>query len=587
MRLKRNTIIADTFSLPEGSEVILNGWVNIRRNLGGILFLDLRDRSGIIQLHFDPEFLKTLRDEIGHIATEDVIAVKGNVQTRPLEAINKNMPSGHMEILVNDFELLNKAKTTPFEITKRETGSEDLRLKYRYLDLRTTEMQKNMLLRSKIAASVRRFMDSKDFMDIETPMLMKSTPEGARDYLVPSRVNPGKFYALPQSPQTYKQLLMIAGFDKYYQITKCFRDEDLRADRQPEFTQIDIEMSFVDENDVMTLAESLLASVMMDSVNKELSLPLKRIPYHEAMEKYGSDKPDTRIETEIINIETIAKQMEFGVFQNSLENGGVVRALRLPGAAGLSRKNIDKLTDKAKSLGAKGLAFIKLTEQGISGGISKFFTDELAKELIHAVNAEQGDLVLFMADKWFTSLNVLGTLRVQLAQEMKQIDSSKFDALFVTRFPLLEWDDEHKRYIAMHHPFTSPMTEDIDKMDTEPAAVRARAYDLVLNGNEVAGGSIRIYQRDIQNKMFELLNISEDERIAKFGFLLEALQFGAPPHGGIAFGLDRLVMILSANDSIRDVIAFPKTTTAQSPMDGAPDTVSKDQLNELKLLPGI
>jgi len=583
MRLKRDRMIEATFNAEAGEEVTLNGWVNTRRDLGGIVFADLRDRSGLLQLRFDSDLPAEILEQVKHIATEDVLAVRGRLQLRPEEAVNRKMASGHIEVLVSDMELLNKARTTPFEVSKRETGSEDLRLRYRYLDLRTAEMQKNMKLRSAVTRTVRRVLENQGFMDIETPMLMKSTPEGARDYLVPSRVNPGKFYALPQSPQTYKQLLMISGYDKYYQITKCFRDEDLRADRQPEFTQIDIEMSFVDEDDVMAMAEKLVAEVLRDNLSVEIPLPFRRLSYQDAMERFGSDKPDLRLDTEISNIEDIAERTEFGVFHSALDSGGVVRALKLPGGASLSRKDFDALAEFSKDFGAKGLAFVKFTDEGLSGGIAKFFNGDLGRELILRLGAETGDAAVFMADSWFTSLNTLGHIRIKFAADRKLMPAGRFEALFVTDFPLLEKDEEAGRYIAMHHPFTSPQLRDLPLMDSDPAAVRARAYDLVLNGSEIAGGSIRIHSGDIQRKMFSLLNISEEESRAKFGFLLDALQFGAPPHGGIAFGLDRMVMLLANAESIRDVIAFPKTTTAQSPMDGAPDSVSEAQLDELHL----
>ncbi len=583
MRLKRDRMISSIPEAKAGETVVLNGWVNTRRDLGGIIFIDLRDRSGLMQLRFDADLPDELLEKIRHIGSEDVIAVSGILQTRPPEAVNRKIPNGEWELLVRDFELLNSAKTTPFEITKRETGSEDLRLRYRYLDLRTVEMQKNIQLRARVAHEVRTFMNGRGFLDIETPMLMKSTPEGARDFLVPSRVNPGKFYALPQSPQTYKQLLMVSGFDKYYQITKCFRDEDLRADRQPEFTQIDIEMSFVDETDVCSMAEALLAQILREAAGYDLKLPLTRLPYREAMERYGSDKPDPRIPMEIRNVEEIARKTSFGVFHSALDEGMAVRAMTVPGGASLSRKQLDELTDVAKKYGAKGLPYVKLSDDGATGGISKFFTDEVLKEVIHATGADKGDLILFASDAWTTALTVLGALRVRLGKDLNLIGGDRFSALFVTEFPLLEWDEESRRFVAMHHPFTSPVVEDLPLMEDNPAQVRARAYDLVLNGNEIAGGSIRIHRQDIQQKMFSLLNIGHEESREKFGFLLDALEYGAPPHGGIAFGLDRMVMLIAGAESIRDVIAFPKTTTAQSPMDGAPDHVADAQLKELHL----
>jgi aspartyl-tRNA synthetase len=518
---------------------------------------------------------------VKHLNNEDVIAVSGTVVARPKENVNTKIASGEIEVEANDFELLNKAIPTPFEITKRETGSEDLRLKYRYLDLRTEELKRNMFLRHKASQSVRRFLTDHDFMEIETPVLMKSTPEGARDFLVPSRVNQHKFYALPQSPQTYKQLLMVAGYDRYFQIVKCFRDEDLRADRQPEFTQIDCEMSFIDENEIQTIMENMIATVFKETIGVEIPTPLPRITFHDAMERYGSDKPDVRYGLEIKNVEDVAKATDFSVFHAALDNGGVVRALPVPAAAEFSRKKIDELTELAKKYGAKGLAFVKVQEDGLQGGIAKFINEDAAKLLIDTTEAKHGDLILFMADEWETALTALGAVRTFLANEFALIKKNDHKAVWVIDFPLFEKDNESGRLVARHHPFTSPKLEDIDKLESDPISVKARAYDMALNGYEIGGGSIRIYQKDLQKRMFRALGIGEEEAQEKFGFLLGAFEYGAPPHGGIAFGLDRLIMVLANESSIRDVIAFPKTTTAQSPMDGAPSFVDKKQLDDL------
>ncbi|HBY18362.1 MAG: Aspartate--tRNA ligase [Marinimicrobia bacterium 46_47] len=583
MNLKRTHRCHELNESLVGQTVIVNGWINTRRDLGGIYFLDVRDRYGLIQVRVGTELPETLRERVRKMTPEDVIAVKGQLALRPEDAINPKMASGTLELLAEEVELLNKAKTPPFEITRRETGSEDLRLKYRYLDLRTQTMQKNILLRHETGKAVRQFLNDEDFLEIETPVLMKSTPEGARDFLVPSRLHLGHFYALPQSPQTYKQLLMVSGFDKYYQIVKCFRDEDLRADRQPEFTQIDIEMSFVDEPDVRDVGERLLAAVMKAVKNIDLPLPLPVYSYQDAMETYGTDKPDTRFDLPLFALDEIAEKSDFQIFRSVLASGGVVRGLRVPGGSDLSRKQIDGYTDLAKKYGLKGLAFVKVEEGGLSGGISKFFNDSLSKELIAVSGANPGDLLFFSADTWTTALTALGAVRLQLGKDLNLIEKDVYKALWVNDFPLVERSEGENRFVAMHHPFTSPRPEDEKRMETDPESVRAQAYDLVLNGHEIAGGSIRIYREVLQEKMFRILGISHEEARQKFGFLLDAFQYGAPPHGGIAFGFDRLVMILAGADSIREVIAFPKTTTAQSPMDNAPDVVDEKQLKELHL----
>ncbi len=565
-----------------GQTVALNGWVNKRRDLGGLIFIDLRDRYGLTQVVFNPE-QKALYEKAKELRAEDVVAVRGMVAERPPEALNPSMATGEIEIHAQEIELLNKAKTTPFEINDAIEVHEELRLKYRYLDLRRPSLQKNILLRSEVYQSVRRFFYEHDFTEIETPVLMKSTPEGARDYLVPSRNHPGKFYALPQSPQTYKQLLMISGFDRYFQIVKCFRDEDLRKDRQPEFTQIDVEMSFVDEEDVITVASELVQRVFKDILNYRLTLPIPRLPFKEAFERYGSDKPDLRFKMPVTTLNPIFAQSQFNVFKNVLAESGTIAAITIEHSEDLSRKKIDALTEKARELGAKGLAFFKVAADDFSSGISKFITPEEQAALRQVLSLKEGDTVLIVADKYETTYSVLGELRLHLAEERGLIDQSKFSFVWIEQFPLLEFNEDEQRYVARHHPFTSPRPEDIPLLKNRPQDVIARAYDLVLNGSEIAGGSIRIHTKSMQEEMFRVLKISDEEARKKFGFLMDALEFGAPPHGGIAFGLDRLVMVLTGANSIRDVIAFPKTASAYSLMDEAPSDVSEQQLKELHI----
>ncbi|MEA1987536.1 MAG: aspartate--tRNA ligase [Candidatus Marinimicrobia bacterium] len=583
MKIKRNQLCGELNKSNIGEIVKLNGWINTRRDLGGITFVDLRDRYGLMQVRFDNDLSDEILKVVKQLNMEDVIAVEGEVQMRPEDAINNKMPTGEIEVIVKDFEMLNKSKPTPFEIKKRETGSEILRLKYRYLDLRTEQLQRNILIRHKASQATRQFLSGNKFMEIETPFFIKSTPEGARDFVVPSRVNLGKFYALPQSPQTFKQLLMVSGFDKYFQIVKCFRDEDLRADRQPEFTQIDMEMSFIDESDIIDISEKMLTHIFKSTINKELSLPIPQITYDEAMEKYGNDSPDTRFEMTIENVEEFAKATDFKIFQTATENKGVVRALKVENGAEFSRKKIDELTDLAKRYGAKGLAYVKYKNNEFQSGIAKFINEKSGKILIEKLNLNDNDIVFFMADKWKVSLTVLGSIRKYLGKTMKLYTRDQVSAIWVTDFPLFEYNEDDDRYQSMHHPFTSPNDEDWEFLESDPGRVKSRAYDVVVNGQEIGGGSIRIHSQEKQNRVFKALKISDEEAQKKFGFLLKAFEFGAPPHGGIAFGFDRLISILTGEDTIRDVIAFPKTTTAQSLMVGSPDTIDDEQLKELGL----
>ncbi len=585
MRLKRTVTCGQLTKANIDQEVILNGWIATNRDHGGVIFLDLRDRYGKTQVTFNPDLNPELASEAKRLGMEDVIAVKGIVRSRPEGNINSNMPTGEIEVMVSDLEVLNEAEPLPFLVSDRESGSEDLRLEYRYLELRTEELQRYMAIRSKSYDSARRRLVAEGFMEFETPVLMKSTPEGARDYLVPSRIHKGRFYALPQSPQTYKQLLMIAGYDKYFQIVKCFRDEDLRADRQPEFTQIDIEMSFVDQDDVIGLATRVARGIFKDILDYDLPETFPTLSYKNAMETYGSDKPDIRFEMPLIEFAGYAKKTEFGVFKENLAAGGRVKALVLKNAADkYSRKVTDTLTEWLKTYyGLKGLAFIKMEQSSFAAGISKFFSEDLQKEVVIDLGLEHNDIVFFVSDTEQRTLQSLGALRVDLAKRESLIPPGMISPLFVLDFPLLDWDEDSQRYIAMHHPFTSPNPEDVDLMQSDPGKVRARAYDLVINGYEVAGGSIRIHTREMQSRMFELIGMDEAEAQARFGFLLRAFKFGAPPHGGIAFGFDRLIMLLAGTENIRDVIAFPKTTSASSLMDEAPSWVDEHQLQELHI----
>lgn len=567
----------------EGQTVKLCGWVNRRRDHGGLIFIDLRDQYGITQTVFNPALDKKAYETAKQLRSEYVILIEGKVGKRPDESENKGLTTGDIEIFSTKLEILNDAKTTPFEIDEITNINEEVRLKYRYLDLRRRKLHNDILTRSKITFWVREYLFKSGFNEIETPILMKSTPEGARDFLVPSRTFAGKFYALPQSPQTYKQLLMVAGFDKYFQIVKCFRDEDLRKDRQPEFTQIDIEMSFVDENDVIDVASGLTKLLFKKVKNFDVKLPIKRISFKEAFEVYGSDKPDLRFELKIKKLNTIFSKTEFIAFKTVLENGGEIACIKIEQGNNFSRKQVDNIIDDSKKAGAKGMAFFRYNENEIVNGIAKFLSEDEKNALKLELNLQEGDLCLIVADSYDVTFSVLGFVRLKLAEQLNIIDLSRMELLWVVDFPLLEYSEDEKRYVARHHPFTSPVSEDLNKLETEPEKIKARAYDLVLNGNEIAGGSIRIHDTKIQEKMFKALGISKTEADEKFGFLLDALKYGAPPHGGIAFGLDRLAMILTESESIRDVIAFPKTSSGLSLMDNCPSEVSQEQLRELKI----
>ncbi|SHG95065.1 aspartyl-tRNA synthetase [Thermosyntropha lipolytica DSM 11003] len=566
-----------------GQEVVLNGWVDTRRDHGGLIFIDLRDRSGIIQIVFSPEVNEEAFRLAEKVRNEYVIAVKGKVCRRPEATENPNLKTGKIEIYVEKMEVLSSAKTPPFYIENGIDVDENLRLKYRYLDLRRPEMRDNLLLRHRVVKTIRDYLDSRGFIEIETPILTKSTPEGARDYLVPSRVHPGEFFALPQSPQIFKQLLMVAGMEKYFQIARCFRDEDLRADRQPEFTQLDMEMSFIDEEDIFSLVEEMMARIFEAGIGKKLATPFPRISYDEAMKKYGSDRPDLRFALEIVDITELVREVEFKVFSAAIESGGVVRALNAKTCGSFSRKEIDDLTKIALACGAKGLAWIVVTENELKSPITKFFTEEQMAGILKALDAQPGDLLLFSADSEEVVCRVLGTLRLELAKRLNLIDEDKLSFVWVIDFPLLEYDEEEKRYVAVHHPFTSPRLEDLDILEKSPEKVKARAYDLVLNGTEIGGGSIRIHRRDVQERMFALLGLNQEEVREKFGFMLDAFEYGTPPHGGIAFGIDRLVMIMAKRNTIRDVIAFPKTQSASCPLTNAPSPVTPKQLRELHI----
>jgi len=581
--MKRTHNATDIDLTKIGETVTLNGWVDSRRDHGGLIFIDLRDRSGIIQVVFNPE----LNEEAFHLAEsvrgEYVVAVNGEVRARPEDTENPNLETGKIEVYAQKMEVLNSAKTPPFYIENGIDVDELLRLRYRYLDLRRPEMKDNLLLRHRVVKSIRDYLDEQGFIEIETPILGRSTPEGARDYLVPSRVHPGEFFALPQSPQQYKQMLMVAGMEKYFQIARCFRDEDLRADRQPEFTQLDLEMSFIDEEDIINLIEGMMPKLFKDGCNQDISAPFPRISYDEAMLKYGSDQPDLRFGWEIVDITELVKDVEFKVFASAITGGGVVRALNARTCGSFTRKEIDDLGRMAVDFGAKGLAWINVTETELKSPITKFFSEEKMQQILQTLDAQPGDLLLFGADQADIVARVLGVLRLNLGRRLNLCDPNQLAFAWVMEFPLLEYDTEEKRYVAVHHMFTSPRLEDIPLLATAPGQVKARAYDLILNGVEIGGGSIRIHRRDLQEKMFALLGMSMEEAKEKFGYMLEAFEYGAPPHGGVAFGIDRMIMLMAGRDSIRDVIAFPKTQSAACPMTDAPSTVSSKQLRELSL----
>lgn len=566
-------------------EVTLKGWVHNRRDLGGLIFVDLRDREGYVQIVFNPDFSEEALKTAETVRSEYVVEVKGLVKKRDPQTVNPKIATGQVEVQVSEINIINKSETPPFAINEENQNvDENIRLKYRYIDLRRQELAQTFKMRHQTTRSIRQYLDKEGFFDIETPVLTKSTPEGARDYLVPSRVHDGEFYALPQSPQIFKQLLMISGFDKYYQIVKCFRDEDLRADRQPEFTQVDIEMSFVDQEDVMDMGEEMLQNVVKDVKDVEIPRPFPRMTYNEAMERYGSDKPDTRFEMELINVSELGEEMDFKVFKDAVNNDGQVKAIVAKGAADqYTRKDIDALTEFVNIYGAKGLAWVKVVDDGLSGPIARFFETTHIEKLQSLTNAESGDLVLFVADKPNVVAQSLGALRLKLARELDLIDESKLNFLWVTDWPLLEYDEDLKRYTAAHHPFTAPKQEDIEKLDSEPENAQANAYDVVLNGYELGGGSIRIHNGELQAKMFEVLGFTEEQAQEQFGFLLDAFKYGAPPHGGIALGLDRLVMLLTGRTNLRDTIAFPKTASATCLLTDAPSEVSENQLEELSL----
>ncbi|MGJ7920595.1 aspartate--tRNA ligase [Neobacillus sp. LXY-4] len=567
-----------------GEKVTLKGWVGKRRDLGGVIFIDLRDRTGIVQIVFNQDVSSEALAIAEKVRSEYVLDIKGTVMAREASTVNENLKTGKIEVLVEEITIINEAKTPPFQIEDKTEVSEDLRLKYRYLDMRRPVMFETFKMRHQVTKAIRDYLDGEGFLDIETPILTKSTPEGARDYLVPSRVHPGEFYALPQSPQIFKQLLMVGGVERYYQIARCFRDEDLRADRQPEFTQVDIETSFLSQDDIISLTEKMMAKVMKEVKGIEIQLPLPRMSYDEAMSRFGSDKPDTRFGLELTDLSEILKDSGFKVFSGPIASGGQVKALNVKGGADrYSRKDIDHLTEFVAVYGAKGLAWVKAEEDGLKGPISKFLSEEELKQIWAALDVQIGDLLLFVADNKKVVADSLGALRLKLGKELELIDQSLFNFLWVTDWPLLEYSEEDGRYYSAHHPFTMPFREDLDLLETDPGKVRAQAYDIVLNGYELGGGSLRIFERPIQEKMFSVLGFTEEEAREQFGFLLDAFEYGTPPHGGIALGLDRLVMLLAGSTNLRDTIAFPKTASASCLLTEAPSPVSKTQLRELYL----
>ena len=580
--LKRSHRCTEVSSANIGEKVTVMGWVQKSRNKGGIIFVDLRDRSGILQVIFEESQCGAeCFEKAGKLRSEFVAAIEGTVCKRA-GAVNENLATGDIEVVASSLRILSEAETPPFPIEENSKTKEEIRLKYRYLDLRRPDLQRNLIMKSKVATIARQFMADEGFLEIETPMLTKSTPEGARDYLVPSRVHPGTFYALPQSPQLFKQLLMCSGYDRYFQIARCFRDEDLRADRQPEFTQMDMELSFVDVDDVIDVNERLLAKLFKEILDLDIQLPIQRMTWQEAMDRFGSDKPDLRFGLELKDVSDVDKDCEFGVFTGALANGGTVRGINAEGQGSMPRKKIDALIEYAKTYGAKGLAYIVINEDGsYKSSFAKFMTEEQMNALVAAMDGKPGDLLLFAADKTKIVWTVLGALRCHLAELMGLVDKNVYRFVWITEFPLLEWSDEENRFTAMHHPFTMPMEEDLQYIDSDPGRVRAKAYDIVLNGNEIGGGSVRIHQDDIQEKMFECLGFTKAEAHERFGFLLDAFKYGVPPHAGLAYGLDRLVMLMAKQDSIRDVIAFPKVKDASCLMTNAPDYVDDKQLAEL------
>ena len=582
--LKRTHRCTEVSNQNIGETVTVMGWVQKRRNLGSLIFIDLRDRSGLLQIVFDEESVGTEGfEKAGSLRSEFVVAVTGQIQKRSA-AVNEKMKTGDIEVLATQIRVLSESETPPFPIEENIPTKDELRLKYRYLDLRRPDLQKNIVMRSQVVAKIRDFMVNEGFLEIETPMLTKSTPEGARDYLVPSRVHPGEFYALPQSPQLFKQLLMCSGYDRYYQVARCFRDEDLRADRQPEFTQVDMELSFVDVDDVIEVNERLLAKVFKETIGVEVPLPIQRMTWQDAMDRFGSDKPDTRFGMELQNVSSVVEGCGFGVFTGALENGGTVRGINAKGQGSMPRKKIDKLVEFAKGYGAKGLAYVCINEDGsLKSSFAKFMTEDQMKNLVDAMAGEPGDLLLFAADKNKVVWDVLGALRLELAKELELVDKNQYNFLWVTEFPLLEWSDEQNRFMAMHHPFTMPMDEDWQYIDSDPGRVRAKAYDIVLNGTELGGGSVRIHQDEIQEKMLEVLGFTKEKAYEQFGFLLNAFKYGVPPHAGLAYGLDRMIMLMVQADSIRDVIAFPKVKDASCLMTDAPNVVDEKQLEELSI----
>lgn len=584
--LKRSHMCCEVNENMIGQTITVMGWVQRRRDLGKqLIFIALRDRTGLLQIIVDADTSKEVFDKAQNVKSEYVLAVKGIVRARTEKDINPNMKTGKIEIEVTEFRILSESEVPPFQVEDSVVAKDDLRLKYRYIDLRRPEMLKNIVLRHNVCQSVRKFLDREGFLEIETPMLAKSTPEGARDYLVPSRIHQGQFYGLPQSPQLFKQLLMVSGVDRYFQIAKCFRDEDLRADRQPEFTQIDMELSFVEENDVMSVNERLLKTVFKEALDVDIEIPFKRITYKEAMERYGSDKPDIRFGIELVDLTDIVKGCEFKVFSDAIDAGGSVRAINAKGCGHYPRKQIDSLVELAKTYRAKGLAWISINDDAtLKTTLSKFFSDDKLNEIVKTMQGEAGDLILICADKNNIVFDSLGNLRLEISKRQNLTNPKDFKFLWVTEFPLLEWSEEENRYTAMHHPFTSPMDEDLEIIDTNPSAVRAKAYDVVLNGYELGGGSIRIHTTDVQEKMFKLLGFTQEDARNRFGFLLDAFKYGVPPHGGLAFGLDRIVMLMTGADSLRDVIAFPKVKDASCPLTDAPGYVDNKQLDELGLI---